>query len=198
MGPMQEIGTLILQTLGSLYLMVVMLRFLLQIARADFYNPMSQFIVKATNPLVIPVRRVVPGIMGVDIASIVIAILLLFGLIELSELLLQGQLQNPLLVLIWSLIGCVGLIANIYFYGLIIMVIASWVAPQSSNPALMLVHQLIEPFMSPIRKILPDMGGIDISPIFAFLALKVGFVLIAAVANYVHMSLFSRYLVLGL
>ncbi len=198
MGPLQEIGTLILQTLGSLYLMVVMLRFLLQVARADFYNPMSQFIVKATNPVVIPVRRVVPGVMGIDIASILIALVLLFGLIELSELLIQGKFQNPLLVLFWSLIGCVGLIANIYFYGLIIMVIASWIAPQSSNPALVLIHQLIEPVMSPIRKILPDMGGIDISPIFAFLILKVGFVLIAAVANYFHMSLFSRYLVLGL
>ncbi|MGH1372292.1 MAG: YggT family protein [Cellvibrionaceae bacterium] len=198
MGPLQEIGTLILQTLGSLYLMVVMLRFLLQVARADFYNPMSQFIVKATNPVVIPVRRVVPGVLGVDIASIVIALALLFGLIELSELVIQGQLQNPLLVLFWSLIGCVGLIANIYFYGLIIMVIASWVAPQSSNPALILIHQLIEPVMSPIRKILPDMGGIDISPIFAFLLLKVGFVLIDAAATYFHMSLFSRYLVLGI
>ncbi len=198
MGPLQEIGTLILQTLGSLYLMVVMLRFLLQVARADFYNPMSQFIVKATNPVVIPVRRVVPGVMGIDIASILIALVLLFGLIELSELLIQGKFQNPLLVLFWSLIGCVGLIANIYFYGLIIMVIASWIAPQSSNPALVLIHQLIEPVMSPIRKILPDMGGIDISPIFAFLILKVGFVLIAAAANYFHMSLFSRYLVLGL
>lgn len=198
MGPLQEIGTLILQTLGSLYLMVVMLRFLLQVARADFYNPMSQFIVKATNPVVIPVRRVVPGVMGIDIASILIALMLLFGLIELSELLIQGKFQNPLLVVFWSLIGCVGLIANIYFYGLIIMVIASWIAPQSSNPALVLIHQLVEPVMSPIRKILPDMGGIDISPIFAFLTLKVGFVLIAAAANYFHMSLFSRYLVLGL
>lgn len=198
MGPLQDIGTLILQTLGSLFLMVVVLRFLLQVARADFYNPLSQFIVKATNPVVIPVRRIVPGIMGIDIASIIIALLLLFGLIELSELLIHGQLQNPLLVLFWTIIGCVGFVANVYFYGLIIMVIASWVAPQSSNPALMLVHQLIEPFMSPVRKLLPDMGGIDISPIFAFLILQVGFVLIKAAADYVHMSAFARHLVLGI
>jgi YggT family protein len=198
MGPLQEIGTLILQTLGSLYLMVVMLRFLLQVARADFYNPLSQFIVKATNPVVIPARRVISGVMGVDVASLVIALVTLFTLIELSELLIQGQLQDPLLVLIWSLIGCVGLVANIYFYGLIIMVVASWIAPQSTNPALVLVHQLIEPMVGPLRKLMPDMGGIDISPIFAFLLLKVGFVLLASAAGYFQMSIFARYLVMGI
>lgn len=198
MGPLQEIGTLILQTLGSLYLMLVMLRFLLQVARADFYNPLSQFIVKATNPVVIPARRVISGVMGVDVASLVIALVTLFALIELGELLIQGQLQDPLLVLIWSLIGCVGLAANIYFYGLIIMIIASWIAPQSSNPALILVHQLIEPMVGPFRKLMPDMGGIDISPIFVFLTLKVGFVLLGAAAGYFQMSVFARYLVMGI
>lgn len=198
MGPLQEVGTLILQTLGSLYLLVVMLRFLLQMARADFYNPLSQFVVKATNPLVIPVRRVVPGFMGIDLATLLIALITLFGVIELAELVINGTIVHPLLVLMWALIGMVGLIANIYFYGLIIMVIASWIAPQSNNPALVLLHQLIEPMVSPFRKLMPDMGGLDISPIFAFLALKVGFVFIGAAADYFQMSLFARYLVMGI
>ncbi len=198
MGPLQEIGLLVLQTLGSLYLLIIMLRVLLQVARADFYNPLSQFIVKATNPVVIPVRRAVPGVMGVDLASILIALVVLFGLIELGALLLQGQIVNPVLVLFWSLVGCIGLVANIYFYGLIIMVIASWIAPQSNNPALVLIHQLIEPVIGPFRKLMPDMGGIDLSPLFALLSLQVVFILIAYAANYFQMATFARRLVLGI
>jgi YggT family protein len=198
MAPLQEIGTLILQTLGSLYLLVVVLRFLLQLARADFYNPMSQFIVKVTNPPLLPLRRVIPGVMGVDFAAVVLALLVQFVIIELGALILLGGLINPLYALLWSAIGLLALTANIYFWALLIMVIASWVAPQSANPALRLVHQLVEPVMAPFRKIMPDLGGIDISPIFAFLALNVVQVLIKYLAAYAGMGGVAQQLVLGL
>lgn len=198
MAPLQEIGTLIVQTLGSLYLLVVMLRFLLQQARADFYNPISQFIVKATNPLLVPLRRVIPGVMGIDLAAIVLALVVQFVVIEVGALILLGGLINPLIALIWSAVGLLALTANIYFWALLIMVIASWVAPQSSNPALRLVFQLVEPVMAPFRKLLPDMGGIDISPIFAFLALNVVQILIKYLAAYAGMGGVAQQLVLGI
>ncbi|GAB3111298.1 YggT family protein [Aestuariicella hydrocarbonica] len=198
MAPMQEIGTLIVQTLGSLYLLVVMLRFLLQLARADFYNPISQFIVKATNPLLIPLRRIVPGVMGLDLAALLLALLVQFVILELSALILGYGLINPLYAVMWSAIGILALTANIFFWGLLIMVITSWVAPHSSNPALMLVRQLVEPVMAPFRKLLPDMGGIDISPIFAFLALNVVQVLIKHLAASAGMSGAVSQLVMGI
>lgn len=198
MAPLQEIGTLIVQTLGSLYLLVVMLRFLLQQARADFYNPISQFIVKVTNPLLMPLRRVIPGLMGIDIAAILLALVVQFVVIELGALILLGGLINPLVALMWSAVGLLALTANIYFWGLLIMVIASWIAPQSSNPALRLVFQLVEPVMAPFRKLLPDMGGIDISPIFAFLALNVVQILIKYLAAMAGMGGLAQQLVMGI
>lgn len=198
MSPFQEIGLLIIQTLGSIYLLIVMLRFLLQIARADFYNPMSQFAVTATNPVLLPLRKVIPGLMGIDLASLVLALLLQYTVIQVSAFILGFGVINPLSVVIWGLVGTLALTVNIFFWSLIIMVIASWVAPQSSHPALLLVNQLVEPIMAPFRKIMPDMGGIDLSPIFAFLALNVVQILVKYLANAAGISDGVRYIVMGL
>lgn len=198
MGPMQEIGMLVIQTLGSMYLFIVLLRFMLQLARADFYNPISQFAIKATNPVLIPIRRVVPGVFGIDLASIALALIVHYAVIQLSALVLGAGLINPINVLIWALVGLLALAANLLFWGLLIMVVCSWVAPQSHHPALMLLRQLVEPVMAPIRKIIPDMGGMDISPIFAFLALNVVQILIKALAQQVGMGGAVSQLVIGL
>ena len=162
----------ILQTLGSMYLLIVLLRFILQLVRANFYNPLCQFIVRATQPLLKPLRKIIPGFGGLDIASLVLAILLQFILIALTLLLMYSVVANPLQMLIWSLIGITALFLKVFFFAMIISVILSWVAQGSHNPGVELVNQICEPLLSPIRRILPSMGGLDISPIFAFLALK--------------------------
>lgn len=163
----------IIQTLGSLYLLIVLLRFILQLVRADFYNPLSQFTVKATQPLLKPLRRLIPSIAGLDSASLVLAVLvqLLLMVVTLS---LMGF--NPISVipqlLVWSLIGVTSLFLKVFFFALIVSVILSWVAPGSYNPGAQLVNQLCEPLLAPFRKLLPNLGGLDISPIFAFIALN--------------------------
>ncbi len=162
----------ILQTLGSLYLLIVLLRFILQLVRANFYNPLCQFIVRATQPLLKPLRKIIPGFGGLDVASLVLAIVLQFILIALTLLLTYGIIANPLQMLIWSLIGITALFLKVFFFALIISVILSWVAQGSHNPGVELVNQICEPVLSPIRRIMPNLGGLDISPIFAFLALK--------------------------
>ncbi|MEK1940640.1 MAG: YggT family protein [Pseudomonas sp.] len=162
----------ILQTLGSMYLLIVLLRFILQLVRANFYNPLCQFIVRATQPLLKPLRKIIPGFGGLDIASLVLAILLQFILIALTILLTYGVFANPVQMLIWSLIGITALFLKVFFFALIISVILSWVAQGSHNPGVELINQICEPVLSPIRRILPSMGGLDLSPIFAFLALK--------------------------
>lgn len=174
----------IVQTLGSLYLLIVLLRFIFQLVRADFYNPLSQFIVKATQPLVFPLRKVIPGFRGVDFASLVLALIIQLILVSIIIKLMGYALPGVLQLLVWSLVGVTALFLKIFFFALIISVILSWVAPTSHNPAAMLVHQLCEPILSPIRRILPSLGGLDLSPIFAFIALRlIDMLLIANLAQ---------------
>ncbi len=162
----------ILQTIGSLYLLIVLLRFILQLVRADFYNPLSQFIVRATHPLLKPLRKVIPSVAGLDLASLVLAILVQLVLMALILMLLGYGLENPLQLLVWSIIGVTALFLKVFFFALIISVILSWVAQGSHNPTAMLINQICEPLLSPIRRILPSMGGLDLSPIVAFLLLN--------------------------
>lgn len=167
-----QIGVMVINTLAGLYLFIVVLRFLLQAARANFYNPISQFVVKATAPTLNPLRKIIPGLGGFDWAAIVLAVVIQFIAIGLS-LVIAGYGLPVEKVAIWSVLGTIGLFLKLYFWGILIMVIASWIAPQSDNPALELLHQIIEPAMKPIRKLMPDMGGLDLSPIIAFLLINV-------------------------
>ena len=172
MNGLSTAAVYVIQTLGSLYLLIVLLRFVLQLVRADFYNPLSQFIVRATSPLLMPLRRVIPGFGGIDLASLVLALLVQLALM-LIVLALDGRIQWSLPeLLVWSLIGVTSLFLKIFFFALIISVILSWVAPGTHNPAAQLVHQICEPLLAPIRRFLPNLGGLDISPIFAFIALN--------------------------
>ena len=116
MGALSEISGYLIQTFLSLYLVAMLLRFLLQVVRADFYNPISQFLVKVTNPLVIPVRKVIPGFGGLDVGTLLLALLLQAGGI-VAILMLNGLgFPNPLLLLAWSALGIIGLLVNIYFF----------------------------------------------------------------------------------
>lgn len=181
MSELSNAASFIIQTLGSLYLLIVMLRFVLQLVRADFYNQMSQFIVKATQPLLRPMRRVIPSLFGLDMSSLVLGVLvqmlvmglillLKFGTIDVYQV---GTGAALLYLLVWSLIGVIILLLNIFFWALLISVILSWVAPASHNPAAQLVNQICEPLLAPLRRRLPNLGGLDLSPIAAFIAIKV-------------------------
>jgi YggT family protein len=173
MNAFNEIFGYLVQTFLSLYLVAMLLRFLLQVVRADFYNPISQFLVRVTNPLVIPLRRILPGFAGLDISSLLLAVLLqLAGIVAL--LLVNGLgLPNIGLLLIWSVLGVIGLLVNIYFFALLAVIILSWVAPGSSHPAIQLLYQVTEPVMAPFRQALPAMGGLDFSPILVFILINV-------------------------
>jgi YggT family protein len=162
----------ILQTIGSLYLLIVLLRFILQLVRADFYNPVSQFIVRATHPLVKPLRKIIPSVAGLDLASLVLAIVLQLVLMALTLMLMGYGLGDPLQLLVWSIVGVTALFLKVFFFALIISVILSWVAQGTHNPTAMLINQICEPLLAPIRRMLPSMGGMDLSPIVAFLILN--------------------------
>ncbi len=173
MTALNEIFAYLLQTFLSLYLVAMLLRFLLQLVRADFYNPISQFLVKITNPLIVPLRRLIPGFAGMDIASLVLAVALqLAGIVVL--LMMHGLgLPGIVQLLLWSMLGVISLLVNIYFFALLAMIILSWVAPGSRHPAIYLLHQITEPVMAPVRNLLPPMGGLDLSPILVFILINV-------------------------
>jgi YggT family protein len=167
---LNDAAIFIIKTLGSLYLLIVLLRFILQLVRANFYNPLCQFIVKATQPLLKPLRRVIPSMFGLDMSSLVLALIVQMVLIAVI-LLLKG-FQVDLLLVPWALIAIFSLFLNILFYAMIISVILSWVAPGSHNPGAELVAQITEPVLAPFRRIVPNLGGLDISPIFAFIVIQ--------------------------
>lgn len=167
---------LIAYSLLSVFLLIVILRFLLQLVRADFYNPLSQAIVKITTPFLKPLRKVIPGFLGIDMASVVLILLvqLLATFILASILGAPGIILNPLPLIAWGFVGALTIISSIFFWSMIISIVGSFIAPMSHHPLLVLANQIINPLSAPIRKILPPLGGvIDLSPIFILLGLQV-------------------------
>ena len=179
----------VLQTLGSLYLLIVLLRFVLQLVRANFYNPLCQFIVKATQPLLKPLRRIIPSMFGLDMSSLVLAILV--QMVVFAIVLTLSYIPfNILGLLLWSIIGVTALFLKVFFFAMIISVILSWVAPGSTSPGAELVNQITEPALAPFRRFLPNLGGLDISPILAFMVIQlIQSYVIPPLAMYVGMPL---------
>ena len=173
MNALNEVTVYLVQTAVSIYLLIMLMRFLLQLSLADFYNPISQFLVRATNPVVLPVRKVLPAKGRFDAASLLLAILI--QLIGIVALLMMNNFSLPAisLLLAWSVVAVLGLLVKIYFFALLGMIILSWIAPGTSNPAAYLMFQITEPVMAPFRKVLPAMGGIDFSPILVFILINV-------------------------
>ncbi|MBV1870778.1 MAG: YggT family protein, partial [Gammaproteobacteria bacterium] len=121
-------GIYLVQTLVSFYTIVVLLRFLLQLARADFYNPISQFAVKLTAPVLNPMRRIIPGWGGIDVSSLILILSLqVFQLVAVILMLGHG-LPNIGLLVAWSAVGVLGLVLNFFFWAILIQVVLSWVA----------------------------------------------------------------------
>ncbi len=167
----------LLSTLIQLYITVVMIRFLLQWVRADFYNPVSQFVVKITNPLLRPLRRLIPGWGGIDVAALVL--MLLLQLLSLFLILLLRGQGIPLVTLVaWSVAELVSLAFNVYIVAIIVQAILSWVTPGHYNPVSSILYSLTEPLLRPARRLLPPISGIDLSPLLVLLALQVAKMLV--------------------
>ena len=163
-------GVFLIQTFAGLYLILLLLRFLMQLSRVDYYNPICQAIVKVTDPPIKPLKNMLPTIRGVDVSTLFITLVVQLLAISLVMFLSGGYAFHPVYIA-WSLVGLLSTIFKIYYFSLIIMVIASWVAPYSNHPAMALVNQLTEPVCSPARKLLPPMGGMDFSIILVFVAI---------------------------
>lgn len=181
MGTLATVLDFLLTTLFQLYIAVLLLRFLLQWVRADFYNPLSQFVVKVTTPLVRPLRRVIPGLGGWDLATLLVAYLVtviqvfLVGT-HISQFaipgMLDGQTLNLFTIALVSLVDVFAIIVSIFLVAIIIQAISSWVNPGNYNPVTALLYKLTEPLLRPARRLLPPISGIDLSPMLVLLALQ--------------------------
>lgn len=169
---LMEAVIFLIRTLAGLYIAVLLLRLLFQLVRADFYNPLSQAVVKLTTPLVIPLRRVLPSIGRVDTATLVLAIIFQ-ALLMVSILLLRGH-GIPLEGLaLWTFLGILHRVLDIYTFALFLIVILSWVAPHSRSPIALLAQQLTDPLLRPVRNAVPAVGGLDFSVMIVLLAIYV-------------------------
>ncbi|MCH1601301.1 MAG: YggT family protein [Luminiphilus sp.] len=169
-----DIGMTIVQPLFSLAMLLIAVRFLAQLCGVSGYNPVSMTLRRVTNVIVLPLSRLLPSGNRFSPGALVALILIQVVFIALMFT-LEGRLDsfNVLDALIWAAIGCASLLVNIIFYSVIAMIVVSFLAPQSSNPAVEFIWELTEPVMAPLRRILPPMGGLDFSPIILFIVLNV-------------------------
>ena len=175
MNVASNVGTFLVDTLFSIYIALIMIRMLLGLARADFYNPISQFLVTATNPLLKPLRSIIPSIGRFDTAAIV----LMLALMVLKYFLLAGlggQSINVVGLIPVAIIKLLELLINVYIYALIIQAVISWVNPGAhsmQNPIASLLNSLTAPIVNPVRRVLPPVGMVDLSPLVVILGLHV-------------------------
>lgn len=161
----------LIDTFVSLYILAVVIRFLLQWTRADFYNPISQFLVKVTHPPLKILRRFVPSIGKIDTSSLVLALGLQVAA-DFSIFMLKGVTVSVSALIILSFTQLISLLINVFVFAVFARAILSWFDPSGYNPATSLLHHLTEPLLSLCRKIIPDLGGMDLSPLVALVGLQ--------------------------
>ncbi len=180
MGYLIQAAVTLVQFVVGMYLVIVLLRFLLQLVRADFYNPISQAIVKLTNPPLKILRKIVPGFAGIDWPSIVLILLVQLLEIVLICLLVLQTLPNIVGLIVLCFASVLRLCVFLYIALIFVSVIISWINPGAYNPATILIYQLIEPVMQPVRRKIPTAGGLDFSPMVVLLLLYLALQLVVA------------------
>lgn len=160
----------IVQTLVQLYLIVLILRLIVPWLGGSFQNPVAQAILKLTSPLIVPIRRILPPLGRLDTATLLVTFIVQY----LMVLLIAAIRQFPTGILELSVTSAVKLLVltlNVFVFAIFIRVILSWVNPGAYNPLVALIDSLTEPVLRPFRRLLPSLGGIDLSPIFAIVLL---------------------------
>ncbi|MGB5512143.1 MAG: YggT family protein [Woeseiaceae bacterium] len=160
----------IVNAVTSLYLLVLLLRFWMPLLQADFRNPLAQGILRLTSPLVVPVRRIVPPLGRLDTATVLVAFVIQYVTVFLL-LIIVGQTAGFVPIAATAVVKLVVLSINLFVYAIFIRVILSWVAQGAYNPATAIIATLTEPVLRPFRRLLPPMGGFDLSPIIAIILL---------------------------
>ncbi len=169
----------IIHSIAQLYLLVLLLRLFLPWLGINFNNPISQGILRLTSPLVIPVRRILPPIGKIDTATLLVA----FGIQYLSIfviVLILGLTPSILPITVTAIVELAILTIRLFVFAIIIRIVLSWISPAGSyNPAIAVIDAITEPVLRPFRRLVPPIGGLDISPIFAIILLSAAAILIS-------------------
>jgi YggT family protein len=169
-SPINNAGIFLISTLFDLYLFVLIMRLVLVATRVDYFNPLSQVVIKLTQKIITPLRRVIPNYKNIELATVVV----LLG-VEVIKFILLGLiivgLPNPAGLIILAVADSLKSLVNLFFYAIIIQAIMSWVSTGHS-PMTQVIHKITTPIIRPFQRIIPPMGGLDISPIPAMIALQ--------------------------
>lgn len=174
----------LVSTLVTLYALIILLRFMMQAARVDYYNPVSQFIVKASSPVLTPIRKLIRPIGRYDIAALVIALalmllkLVVYRLLGIPDTVIGGYRLGIEHIwfgsLAWlAVVDLIALVINVYFFAVLIRAVLSWIAPQGPNPIAEILDRITAPILNPVRRFIPLVGGIDLSPLAVLIGLQV-------------------------
>jgi YggT family protein len=169
-GYFADAGLFLVDTVLGLYILIVLLRFLFQLVRVDFYNPLSQFIVKASNPPLARLHQLIPSLWGIDLGAIVL-LLILEGLRLALTALMLGHTPRVSGVLILSIGELLKLAVYVVVFSIFVRALLSWVSSGAHNPMARLLGSFTEPLLAPARRLLPATGGLDLSPIIVFMVL---------------------------
>lgn len=162
----------IIRTLLDLYILTYILRFILQWVKADFHNPVSQFIVRVTNPLVVPLRRIIPGLGGLDMATLVVILALELAATAVLTYMAAGLLTPLPTTLLHAVLRMVTTVIQLYLVAILIQVVLSWVNPGLHSPVTSILWKITAPVLSPVRRLLPPIAGLDLSPLVVLIALQ--------------------------
>ena len=171
----------VLGTLLDLYALVVAIRVVMQAVGASGFSPIAQFVIKVTDPLLQPIRKLVPNVKGINLAALLLCFLVLlikalfFKVLHQSEWLANAQIPVYALaipgLLVYSFVSLINLFFNIFIYSIIIMALLSWISPDPNNPVIEILHALTSPILRRVRRYIPPMGGLDLSSLAAIIGL---------------------------
>lgn len=173
----------LISTLIDLYALVIVLRFLMQAVNAPYFNPLTQFVVKVTRPVLGPLRRVIPPIGRYDMAAIAVAIALmllklgLYRLLSIPSVVVGGYAVGVthiwIVGLVWlAVVELITLFINVWFFAVLIQAVLSWIAPAGPNPVIEILSRITDPLLRPVRRTIPMIGGIDLSPLVVLIGLQ--------------------------
>lgn len=179
MQALSNAGIFLLHIIFGFYILALLVRVILQFVHADYYNPISQIVIKLTNPVVKPVRKFIPGFKGIDLAIVMVAIIITMLKLYLIVLIKTSILPHVLGVFIWSIGMTLEYLINIYFYAILLRALVSWFSPNKYNEFTILLIQITEPMLFPLRKKIKPFRGIDFTPLIALLALQLLSILVS-------------------
>ncbi len=169
----------LIETVFDLYILVVLLRFIIQAVRVDYYHPLAQFILRVTDPLLAPMRAVIPRLFGQDWAALIFAIVLTLLKFFILTFIGSGEPVSPLLLLPYAVIDVLRTLVYILMFSLVVQALLSWVNPDPRNPVVQLLNQITAPVLAPFRRFIPPVSGIDLSPLAAIISLQVVLILLS-------------------